>query len=609
MSGLKTYIASLPGLTDEELVTEARSAGSLLSRARKSGTKRAVANLEKMRVAIQAEKAGRASVKENPGESTVSSYAGKIARMTNSALRAENKKLKNMLRESAAPVRHFGTEGLLILKQMITATEKEMRGRSLIPNPCRPMKNPVRLAYKKTEPYDAILYEYEDGTWFFEVRDPGLGGTLVYDDHDGRSRAGAEREAIRVIKREFEENPKKKAKKKRMSAAGRGAVGAGIGALALGPIGAVGLGYAATKYRPVEAEENPGKIIHTAKTAPYDIRLFMYDDGKFWYQIYDPSYKMIIQEDKKSRSESAAAKHAQCTIDKELLVLNPRTKNPMWVGSKAVPAILKLAEEKAAAMSDAELKAEYKTTAKIGAPAVKHTELRTRTIEQRSWSSIRLEALEKEMKKRGLSLNPRGRKGKKTKKNPYAESRGKSIGVLWTGSSGARGAPLVGGKFDEFIEYEKTSSNRVRIIGYAKSGSHKGALRCRFRFVTDDLGIVEKVKIFEIERGKRRTGTSKTYLVANERYPQDYPSLDMAAVESRMNPKKKTKKKAKKETLIGKSRRLWDDYVEKPTKKALKSVLDHLEDMEASSAKTVKAEWRRAKRAARAEAKRLRMKV
>ena len=76
-----------------------------------------------------------------------------------------------------------------------------------------------------------------------------------------------------------------------------------------------------------------------------------------------------------------------------------------------------------------------------------------------------------------------------------------------------------------------------------------------------------------------------------------------------MNPKKKTKKKAKKETLIGKSRRLWDDYVEKPTKKALKSVLDHLEDMEASSAKTVKAEWRRAKRAARAEAKRLRMKV
>lgn len=344
MSDLKTYISSLPGLTDEELVTEARSAASLLSRARKSDTKRAVANLEKMRAAIHAEKLSRKGAEKNPGESTVSSYAGKVARMTDRALRAENKKLKNMLRESAAPVRHFGTEGLSILKQMITATEKEMRGRSLIPNPCRPMKNPIRLAYSKTEPYDVILYQYEDGTWFFEIRDPGLGGTLVYDDHDGRSEQGAKKEALRVIKEEFEENPKKKPKKvsslaafkrlpegtvvtvrgrtghvvthhragkglyaaptewfegnekagydplgsgaryffdedleeyfrsgkenpekkskkskkkKGMSAAGRGAVGAGIGALALGPIGAVGLGYAATKYKPVE--ENPGR--------------------------------------------------------------------------------------------------------------------------------------------------------------------------------------------------------------------------------------------------------------------------------------------------------------------------------------------------------------
>jgi len=261
MSSLETYISSLPGMTEEELVTEARSATSLLSRARKSGTKKSVANLERMQKAIASEKAARGGVQENPGESIADSYAGKVARMTDRTLRAENKKMKNMLRDSAAPVRHFGTEGLSLLKQMIATTEREMRGRNLTPNPCRPMKNPTRLAYRKTEPYDVILYKYEDGTWFFEIRDPGLGGDLVYDDHDGRSRAAAEEEALRVIAKELDGdqgNPKKKKPRKRgVSSAGRGAIGAGIGALALGPIGAVGLGYAATKYKPTKAKENP----------------------------------------------------------------------------------------------------------------------------------------------------------------------------------------------------------------------------------------------------------------------------------------------------------------------------------------------------------------
>ncbi len=545
---------------------------------------------------------------------------------------------------------------------------------------------------------------------------------------------------------------------------------------------------------------NPERVIHTDKTDPYDIRLFKHDDGKFWYQIYDPSYKMIIQEDKKSRSESAAAKHAQCTIDKELLVLNPRTKNPMWVGSKAVPAFLKQAEAQAAAMSDAELKAEYKTTAKIGGSAVKITELGTRTIEQRSWSSIRLGALEKEMKKRGLSLNPRGRKRVPNgmgmsmspsfglhmaivpsewravemergvwgvtdiKQSAYPEPEG--VGESWTGEDAPSRYP--GDMVTFFVDraHPKRAENAATRLAdelnekHGSGTSHKSVVRHARKFGQKDFklkaqtglatelsdispnpagrdlkkklrkiireaekqgwksgltrgghirlrspsgGIVHasatpsdpraiKNILSDMKRegyqpavnpkdpdapdavleagGLRGSGRSKKgpaepriwkklrkWAFSPRRdieshgemtKPKAKKYLDSAAksipelrtansweqasrffdsenfhgltepawdrAQALKAKKKKSKKKAKKrskkrETLIGKSRRLWDGYVEKPTKKALKSVLDHLEDMEASGAKTVKAEWRRAKRVAKDEAKRLGMKV
>jgi hypothetical protein len=113
----------------------------------------------------------------------------------------------------------------------------------------------------------------------------------------------------------------------------------------------------------------------------------------------------------------------------------------------------------------------------------------------------------------------------------------------------------------------------------------------------DDVVRIKFKHIYDYKRGTKKTTKRAT----------DF--LD-GLVEKKKKAKKKSKKKSKKrETLIGKSRRLWNGYVEKPTKKALKSVLDHLEDMEASGAKTVKAEWRRAKRSAKEEAKRLGMKV
>jgi len=86
------------------------------------------------------------------------------------------------------------------------------------------------------------------------------------------------------------------------------------------------------------------------------------------------------------------------------------------------------------------------------------------------------------------------------------------------------------------------------------------------------------------------------------------------------NPKKKkakkkaAKKKASKRkgptalSLIGNCQRKWGSYCVRPSKKRLQVVLDHLEKMKASKAKSVKDERRRCLRSANLEAKRLGMK-
>lgn len=76
------------------------------------------------------------------------------------------------------------------------------------------------------------------------------------------------------------------------------------------------------------------------------------------------------------------------------------------------------------------------------------------------------------------------------------------------------------------------------------------------------------------------------------------------------NPKRRKKKAAPSpaKTLISKCQKAWKHYCERPGKKRLKEVFAHLEKMEKSSAKTVKAEMRRCRRSAKDEAKRLGMK-
>jgi len=111
-------------------------------------------------------------------------------------------------------------------------------------------------------------------------------------------------------------------------------------------------------------------------------------------------------------------------------------------------------------------------------------------------------------------------------------------------------------------------------------------------------------------RGKRRGNPS------TEKVPSLEKLLGTRKASSRTsNPsKKKTAKKATKrkaplaKTLISKCQKAWDHYCERPSKKRIKEVFDHLEVMKESSAKTVKDERARCLRAANKEAKRLKMK-
>jgi len=79
----------------------------------------------------------------------------------------------------------------------------------------------------------------------------------------------------------------------------------------------------------------------------------------------------------------------------------------------------------------------------------------------------------------------------------------------------------------------------------------------------------------------------------------------------RVNPKKKASKRKKtpqSRLLTNRCQKLWDSYCEKPTKKNLRVVLDHLEKMKLSSSKVVKRERSACLRIANKEAKRLGMK-
>lgn len=96
--------------------------------------------------------------------------------------------------------------------------------------------------------------------------------------------------------------------------------------------------------------------------------------------------------------------------------------------------------------------------------------------------------------------------------------------------------------------------------------------------------------------------------------PMSNPRSKKKASKKKPAKKKATKKKATRKTkpewqkLIDKCRKLWDDYCERPSKKRLKPVIEHLEKMKASTSKKVADERKSCLRIANKEARRLKLK-
>lgn len=597
MSNLDIYIASLPGLTDEELKTEARSAASLLSRAKKSGTKKAILNLEKMRDAIAREKKNRkdTAMPNNPKKKKKAKKMGKAERTAigagigalalgpagaiggaylGSKYRAEKggnpsernplahipkgasiRKIRSVVSQNIAAeieggkpqkqavaiairsarddaTKIGGNTAKLILAEY-SRQNPELPATGTLPKDAMPMYEAVfnsAYRYYKTQrgatkkqaeeiaartAWDEIkrYYVKKGKGWIkrkkplpqvdrpheIELTNPGDVipiGRAVGFKHYGEKALPREEETILISvpkarAKSFEDIEIHRIKLKKIREKG------------ISPTPENIIRYMADKlpdrvgrftahWDPREEAvaiairetakgdltfSNPSKknptLIRTKETDPYDVRLYKYDDGSYWYQIYDPVMKMNIDEDWTPRSKTEARKEAIKKIKEEMIVLNP----------------------------------------------------------------------------------PEG--------NPRSTYRVKVVGRLYSLETGDE-------PYQQELLVEAASHDEAR-----KKAEMKISERA------EEMGGYEfygKRKDFKSEKIKRN------------------------------NPKKKYKSSPA-QSFIKKCQKTWEQYCAKPSKARLKKVFLHLEKMENSGAKSVKDELRRCRRVARIEAKKLGLKI
>ena len=96
--------------------------------------------------------------------------------------------------------------------------------------------------------------------------------------------------------------------------------------------------------------------------------------------------------------------------------------------------------------------------------------------------------------------------------------------------------------------------------------------------------------------------------VTKRELAESYRKLTKNPKKKKKAPKKKRKGSTPASSLINRCQKLWDEYCDKPTKKRLRAVLEHLDKMKTSTSKTVKAERSQCLRVANREAKRLKLK-
>ena len=622
MTDLETYLASLPDLSDAELNREARSAGALLSRARRAGSMKAAKNLEVMREAIRAEKAIRKSGQK--------------------------------------------------------------------------MSNPE----------------------------------------------------------------KKKQKKKGISTAGRAAIGAGVGALALGPIGAIGLGYGAAKYKPKKVEENPLKAVpkgadekkvrqivshnitmemEAGRPQKQAVAIAITDARKhsklaqMMYPERNPfkkgeeyrGHRVVYEQERELwgyKIYRGNRKVHEVKKNFEFLLTAARNAKE-WIDNKLDSAKNPTAEEKEKRRQRKKKARKRKERKKkeIGYTGIKRYRLNPdeQVTERQALREllemgevplypewvIASEALVKKRlaKRKGENyvITPAGR-AQLMKKNPKAteyqvEARG-SFFSLETGRDPVRRRMTILATSQDAARKKAVSRMRdeAEKIGYEYDGSKSDIKILRknpgpkarknpevivrprkrpraapeFSFIGDFTDMGEDIYFYEWKKNPEykvsvypldvlireggRSWWSPTTLppewfgevgmggealstvegktpaeifrkaksiidrhkkVGKGKIKVSRPKVmgDIRVGRGR-NPKKKTKKKKKKtkteaQKLIEKSRNLWESYVAKPTKKGLRKMLEHLGRMEQSTAKTVQKEWKIAKAVAKKEAKRLKMKM
>jgi biotin operon repressor len=112
-------------------------------------------------------------------------------------------------------------------------------------------------------------------------------------------------------------------------------------------------------------------------------------------------------------------------------------------------------------------------------------------------------------------------------------------------------------------------------------------------------------------RNPKETVSKAELTEALERAKEEYGGTEGVTKEWRRRIKAEKRRKVTPEwrRLINRCQKLWESYCERPGKKRLRLVLAHLEKMKASTSAKVKAERRRCLRAAKAEAKKLKMKL
>lgn len=799
MTDLEKYLAELPELSDKELNREARSAGALLSRAKKSGSTRSAENLQVMRDAIRAEKAIRKGHK-NPRKTLYIKPTKAAIAAAKKGLEARKKAPKS--KKGGLDTQQAKAEGVgsgvarardIIAGKRVNAYQVkaffdrhrqnylDAKLRGLRPEESKAIqawliwggeplrkqaeqavekdkkmaKNPKEYTVKifrgkhagKTKTYKTLKsalracdrFDLEYGAICCnlvrsseEKENPKLtreemkklqaraaqerlaeamGYENIYEWEEDKKKHG---------KKKKEKNPprkKKKKKKKEMSTAGRAAVGAGIGALALGPIGAIGLGYGAAKYKPKKVKGNPKVTKRQALRELLEAgEIPLYPE---WVLTTEALVKEGLAERKKDNYKITAAGRL------ELQKKNPKaTEYQLEVGGSFYS--LETGRQP--------------VKRRLTIMATSQDAARKKAVSRMSDEAHRI-GYEYDGTKRDVKVIKKNPRIRSAKKNPHKKTARRSgppragVGFTFIGdfagedvffyeykkaheyelviyplevalqeglqhswwspnklpppwfgdiAVGHEGVAHISGKTpgelfrkaaDIIKEHRKKIKGKIRVVEKKgpplppqlamPAGRNPRKTHATYQKWTDAQDMAKKhpdtfeapdikklrksLQVGDLVKwstGKDRMwlavadikGDTITGVLMNEsvdgkmKYGDivkikfrhvyevasagDYDNSAKREVEKYLKEKsgkKKTKKKRKKKTeaekLIEKSRKLWDVYVAKPTKKGLRDMFSHLRKMEKSTTKTVKREWRVAKAAAKKEAKRLKMKV